>query len=60
MWELEPAEGGGTVVHFTHAGWPAAEERHEMASCGYTWAMIIGRLTEQVARGERAPYFSVA
>ena len=30
----------------------------EMAMCGYTWAMIIDRLGNQVARGERAPYFT--
>jgi hypothetical protein len=26
--------------------------------CGYTWALIIDRLAAQVARGERAPYFT--
>jgi uncharacterized protein YndB with AHSA1/START domain len=57
-WDLEPAPDGGTVIHFRHADWPAAEADDEMARCGYTWAMIIDRLTGQVARGERAPYFS--
>jgi uncharacterized protein YndB with AHSA1/START domain len=59
-WQLEPAEGGGTVVHFTHAGWPDEAAEGEMAMCGYTWAMIIDRLRDQVARGERAPYFTAA
>jgi uncharacterized protein YndB with AHSA1/START domain len=59
-WRLEPGDGGGTVVRFGHTGWPAAEAEGEMARCGFTWAMIIDRLRAQVARGERAPYFSVA
>jgi hypothetical protein len=29
-----------------------------MGMCGYTWAMIIDRLGNQVARGERASYFT--
>lgn len=57
VWALEPAEDGGTVVHFTHRGWPEEAAEGEMAMCGYTWAMIIDRLARQVARGERAPYF---
>ena len=56
-WRLEPADDGGTVVRFSHTGWPEAEAEGEMAMCGYTWAMIIDRLGAQVARGERAPYF---
>jgi uncharacterized protein YndB with AHSA1/START domain len=56
-WELEPADGGGTVVHFSHTGWPEEAADGEMAMCGYTWAMIIDRLAAQVARGERDPYF---
>jgi uncharacterized protein YndB with AHSA1/START domain len=59
-WDLEPADGGGTVVHFTHGGWPEAAAEGEMAMCGYTWAMIIERLARQVAAGERAPYFTAA
>lgn len=59
-WDIEPAPDGGTVVHFAHSGWPEAAATAEMATSGYTWAMIIGRLAEQVAHGERAPYFSVA
>jgi hypothetical protein len=59
-WELEPSEDGGTVVHFTHSGWPDAAAEGEMASCGFTWAMIIDRLDAQSARGERAPYFTAA
>jgi len=57
-WELEPAEDGGTVVHFRHGGWPEEAADAEMAMCGYTWAMIIDRLGRQVDRGERAPYFT--
>ena len=57
-WRLEPADHGGTVVHFAHTGWPDADADGEMAMCGYTWAMIIDRLHGQVARGERAPYFA--
>ena len=57
-WRLEPADGGGTVVRFSHTGWPEAQAEGEMAMCGYTWAMIIDRLGRQVARGERAPYFT--
>jgi uncharacterized protein YndB with AHSA1/START domain len=56
-WRLEPTEGGGTIMHFTHGGWPEPAADGEMAMCGYTWAMIINRLAGQVARGERAPYF---
>jgi uncharacterized protein YndB with AHSA1/START domain len=56
-WELEPADEGGTVVHFTHRGWPDAAADGEMAMCAYTWAMIIDRLAAQVERGEREPYF---
>lgn len=40
-------------------GWPDQEADGEMAMCGYTWAMIINRLGDQVARGQRAPYFTV-
>ena len=58
VWELEPADGGGTVVHFRHVGWPEGEADGEMAMCGYTWAMIIARLAGQVSRGERDPYFT--
>jgi uncharacterized protein YndB with AHSA1/START domain len=57
VWELEPADDG-TVVHFTHGGWPDQAADGEMAMCGYTWAMIIDRLGRQVDRGERAPYFT--
>lgn len=57
-WDLEPAGDGGTVVHFTHRGWPDEAADGEMATCGYTWAMIIERLRAQVASGERAPYFT--
>lgn len=57
-WRLEQDEDGGTVVHFTHAGWPDEAADGEMAMCGYTWAMIIERLNDQVTRGERAPYFT--
>jgi uncharacterized protein YndB with AHSA1/START domain len=57
-WELEPADDGGTVVHFRHGGWPEQAADGEMAMCGYTWAMIIERLAAQVAGGERAPYFT--
>jgi uncharacterized protein YndB with AHSA1/START domain len=56
-WELEPT-GDGTVVHFSHRGWPEGEADGEMAMCGYTWAMIIDRLGAQVERGERTPYFT--
>jgi uncharacterized protein YndB with AHSA1/START domain len=56
-WTLEPADDGGTVVHFTHGGWPDQAAEGEMAMCGYTWAMIIDRLARQVAGGERMPYF---
>jgi uncharacterized protein YndB with AHSA1/START domain len=59
-WELEPAGDGGTIVHFSHGGWPDEAAEREMAMCGYTWAMIIDRLGDQVARGERAPYFTIA
>src|SRR6185437_4659678 len=54
IWDLEPDDDGGTTVRFTHAGWPDAAADGEMASCGYTWAMIIARLREQVATGQRA------
>jgi uncharacterized protein YndB with AHSA1/START domain len=57
-WRLEPADDGRTVVNFEHGGWPEQAADGEMAMCGYTWAMIIDRLTNQVARGERAPYFT--
>ena len=57
-WRLESAEDGRTVVHFEHGGWPDQAAESEMAMCGYTWAMIIDRLGNQVARGERAPYFT--
>ncbi len=58
-WRLEPAGDGGTVVHFTHSGWPDEAAEGEMAMCGYTWAQIIDRLSTQVTGGERAPYFSI-
>jgi uncharacterized protein YndB with AHSA1/START domain len=57
-WRLEPAGDGGTVVRFSHTGWPEAEADGEMAMCGYTWAMIIDRLSAQVGTGARAPYFA--
>jgi Activator of Hsp90 ATPase homolog 1-like protein len=59
-WELEPAEDGGTIVQFSHRGWPDEAADGEMARCGYTWAMIIDRLAGQVGRGEHAPYFVAA
>jgi uncharacterized protein YndB with AHSA1/START domain len=59
-WRLEPGEDGGTVLHFSHTGWPEAEAGGEMARCGYTWAMIIDRLRAQLATGTRAPYFAAA
>jgi len=31
-WELEAAEDGGTVIHFTHAGWPDDAADGEMAT----------------------------
>src|SRR4051812_47167209 len=33
-WDLEPAEEGGTVVNFSHAGWPEQAADREMADCG--------------------------
>jgi uncharacterized protein YndB with AHSA1/START domain len=57
-WELDPADGGGTVLRFTHAGWADEQADGEMAMCAYTWALIIDRLSAQVSRGERAPYFT--
>jgi len=57
-WRLEPADEGGTTVHFAHSGWQDEQADGEMAMCGYTWAMIIDRLSAQTARGERAPYFT--
>ena len=53
-WDLEPAEDGGTVVHFEYTGWQDEQAEGEMAMCGYTWAMIIERLSAQASRGERA------
>jgi uncharacterized protein YndB with AHSA1/START domain len=57
-WRLAPADDGGTIVQFRHSGWPDEAADGEMAMCGYTWAMIIDRLSAQVVRGERAPYFT--
>jgi uncharacterized protein YndB with AHSA1/START domain len=57
-WDLEPGEDGMTALHFVHRGWPDEAADGEMATCGYTWAMIIARLRDQVARGDRAPYFA--
>ena len=57
-WRLEPTDDGATIIHFTHGGWPEEAADGEMAMCGYTWAMIIDRLSRQVADGNRAPYFN--
>jgi uncharacterized protein YndB with AHSA1/START domain len=57
-WRLEPTDDGATIVHFTHGGWPDEAADGEMAMCAYTWAMIIDRLSRQVAHGERSPYFT--
>jgi hypothetical protein len=54
-WTVESADDGGTVVHFTHGGWPDQAAEGEMAMCGYTWAMIIDASPVR-SPAARAPY----
>jgi len=54
--ELKPAaQGKGTMLRFTHAGWRSADGW--MGTCSYTWAQVLERLKSYVETGERSPYF---
>ena len=57
-WDLAPADDGGTVVQFAHSGWQDEQSDGEMAMCGYTWAMIIERMSAQAAGAAHEPYFT--
>lgn len=50
---LEPRESG-TWVHFSHSGWPTANE-HYRVSCN-CWALYLRVLRRSLERGESVPY----
>jgi hypothetical protein len=45
---------GGTQVHFSHCGWPAAGEHFRTSS--YCWAMYLRILQRALEHGEAVPY----
>ena len=57
IWEIAPAEKGGSEVRFTHAGWPAELPQVELASVNYTWGRIVGRLKKYVETDKPVPFF---
>jgi uncharacterized protein YndB with AHSA1/START domain len=57
IWEIGPAEKGGSEVRFTHTGWPAELPQADLASVNYTWGRIVGRLKKYVETGKPVPFF---
>jgi uncharacterized protein YndB with AHSA1/START domain len=57
VWEITPAEKGGSEVKFTHAGWPAEVPQADLASVNYTWGRIVGRLKKYVETDKPVPFF---
>ncbi|MDQ6879765.1 MAG: SRPBCC domain-containing protein [Candidatus Dormibacteraeota bacterium] len=57
VWEIGPAEKGGSEVKFTHAGWPAELPQADLASVNYTWGRIVGRLKKYVETDKPVPFF---
>jgi uncharacterized protein YndB with AHSA1/START domain len=58
LWEIAKAEDGGSVVTFTHGGWPAELPQADLGSVNYTWGRVVGRLKKHVETGETVPYFA--
>jgi uncharacterized protein YndB with AHSA1/START domain len=56
VWTLAP-EGTGTKVRFEHAGWASADG--ELASCTFTWGLILQALNQYVTTGSADPPFKV-
>lgn len=54
--DIEPGEGDGLSVLFTHDGWQTTEESFPFIA--YSWAQILPRLKKLAETGERDPYFS--
>jgi uncharacterized protein YndB with AHSA1/START domain len=47
IWTLEPNPfGAGTMIHFTHQGWPTMDGPY--ASVNYRWAWFIARMRTYV------------
>ena len=57
IWEIGPAEKGGSEVKFTHAGWPTELPQADLASVNYTWGRIVGRLKKYVETDKPVPFF---
>ena len=57
IWEIGPAEKGGSEVKFTHAGWPEEIPQADLASVNYTWGRIVGRLKKYAESGKAEPFF---
>ena len=54
-WTLSSGDAGGTKVHFNHDGWSSYEGPFAMSA--YTWAQLLGRLTDFAEAGTVAPLF---
>lgn len=52
--DLEPAPGGGTLVHFAHRGW--TEETAHFRTTAFCWAMYLRILRRSLEAGEQVPY----
>lgn len=57
IWEIGPAEKGGSEVKFTHTGWPTELPQADLASVNYTWGRIVGRLKKYVETDKPVPFF---
>jgi uncharacterized protein YndB with AHSA1/START domain len=57
VWEIGPAQKGGSEVKFTHGGWPAELPQADLASVNYTWGRIVGRLKKYVETDKPVPFF---
>jgi uncharacterized protein YndB with AHSA1/START domain len=47
-------KGGTTTVHFSHTGWPSANEHWR--SSVYCWAMYLRIMTRNIEHDESVPY----
>jgi uncharacterized protein YndB with AHSA1/START domain len=56
-WFLHP-NADGTMLRFEHRDWK--RDDGAVASCCYTWAMILDRLNDYVVDGRVNPYFTKA
>ncbi len=54
--QLSLSDGGRTLVEFSHAGWPDADDN--LRKCNTLWAILLFHLKKYLEVGKAAPAFS--